>query len=50
MLIRDVMHYTNVFTFVDRLSDLVRLKSKRVVHASLYSCLKSDALLGNLRD
>lgn len=44
MLIYDVIYYTNIFIFVNRLTDLIRLKSKRVVRVNLYLCLKSDAL------
>ncbi|KAJ5745074.1 hypothetical protein N7520_010256 [Penicillium odoratum] len=43
-LVRDNMHYSDDFTFISRLSDLVRLKSERVVRANIHSCLKAEAL------
>lgn len=38
------MHYTNVFTFINRLTNLIRLKSERVIRINIHACLKSDAL------
>ncbi|KAJ5752832.1 hypothetical protein N7520_008426 [Penicillium odoratum] len=43
-LVKNVMHYSNVFTFISRLNDLIRLKSERVVRANIHSCLKAEAL------
>jgi hypothetical protein len=39
-----ITYYTSVYTFIDRMIDLVALKSEDVVKANIHSCLKASAL------
>lgn len=42
--IQNVCVYSDVYTFVDHMTDLILLKSEAVVRANMHSCLRGDAL------
>ncbi|KAJ5919206.1 hypothetical protein N7466_010149 [Penicillium verhagenii] len=43
-LVNGIVHYTSVYTFVERIHHLASLKPEKAVRAQLHSCLKNDAL------
>ncbi|CAG8239687.1 unnamed protein product [Penicillium salamii] len=43
-LVNTTTYYTNVDVFIDRMRDLVALKSETVVRANIHSCLRGAAL------
>ena len=43
-IIRNITYYSDVYVFIDRMTDLVLLKSEEVVRANIHSCLKGAAL------
>ncbi|KAJ6110528.1 hypothetical protein N7486_002763 [Penicillium sp. IBT 16267x] len=42
--VNNTTYYNNVFTFRDRLKELIRLKSERFVRAHIHPCLKGATL------
>ncbi|KAJ5946053.1 hypothetical protein N7454_002892 [Penicillium verhagenii] len=42
--VNEIVHYTSVYAFVDRMRYVASLKPEKVSRAQMHSCLKNDAL------